>query len=164
MLALVRQEPSEVGPVSLNLVLEQAGNALRHKADKRGIQLVPQSLPGDAQARANAGELVQILINLIGNAIDASPAKGTVHYAAEVENNELLFSVTDHGCGIPKEQLDFIFEPFFTTKSPGMGTGLGLALVATLVESHGGTITVQSEPDVATTFVVRLPLDWSVRA
>ena len=164
MLALVRQEPSEVGPVSLNLVLEQAGNALRHKADKRGIQLVPQSLPGDAQARANAGELVQIFINLIGNAIDASPAKGTVHYAAEVENNELLFSVTDHGCGIPKEQLDFIFEPFFTTKSPGMGTGLGLALVATLVESHGGTITVQSEPDVATTFVVRLPLDWSVRA
>lgn len=164
MLALVRQEPSEVGPVSLNLVLEQAGNSLRHKAEKRSIQLVPQSIPGDAEARANAGELVQILINLIGNAIDASPPQSTVRYSAEIEHNDLLFSVTDQGCGIPKAQLDSIFEPFFTTKSPGMGTGLGLALVATLVESHGGSIAVNSEPNVATTFTVRLPLNWSARA
>jgi signal transduction histidine kinase len=69
---------------------------------------------------------------------------------------EVLLSVRDNGLGIPAEQMTHIFEPFYTTKSEG--TGLGLAISYGIVERHGGTIEVSSQPDQGTTFVVRLPV------
>jgi signal transduction histidine kinase len=71
----------------------------------------------------------------------------------------VVVQVQDTGAGIPKEDISRIFDPFFTTKAPGKGTGLGLATCFRIVDQHRGTIEVDSETEVGTTFTVRLPIE-----
>ncbi|KAF1052592.1 MAG: Sporulation kinase A [Stenotrophomonas maltophilia] len=96
---------------------------------------------GDAQ------RLAQVLINLLSNARDASPAGGAIRVRSEASENAVDLIVEDEGSGIPKSIIDRLFEPFFTTKDPGKGTGLGLALVYSIVEEHYGQITIDSPAD-----------------
>jgi two-component system NtrC family sensor kinase len=161
MLALVRQEPSTISKVSLGLVLDQAESALRHRAERRRVRLDREAPEQDAVLNVNAGELVQIILNLLANAVDASSPGGRVRLRAAVEGRMLVLEVVDEGPGIPEEDVDRIFEPFYTTKRPGEGTGLGLALVSTLVESRLGRISVRSQPGRGSTFRVTIPTDWS---
>jgi PAS domain S-box-containing protein len=114
----------------------------------------------------NIGELNQVLLNLIVNAAHAigesgkDAATGRIVISTEQARGEARISITDNGCGIPKENLEKIFDPFFTTKEVGRGTGQGLAIARSIVvEKHGGHIDVRSEPGVGTTFVLRLPID-----
>jgi signal transduction histidine kinase/CheY-like chemotaxis protein len=117
-------------------------------------------------------QLQQVLMNLCVNARDAMPGGGEL--AIEAENRELdeiyagmlkgatpgkyvLVTVSDTGEGIPPEIIDRIFDPFFTTKEHGQGTGLGLATVQGIVTSHGGFITVESQPGRGTSFKIYLP-------
>jgi signal transduction histidine kinase len=109
----------------------------------------------------HTGELVQMLVNLLANAVDASQSGGVVRTEARVADGELRVDVTDQGCGIPAEDQERVFEPFFTTKGPGAGTGLGLALVVVMAQSHGGHIDLTSEVGVGSTFTLRVPTDWS---
>ncbi|MCA8981553.1 MAG: HAMP domain-containing histidine kinase [Planctomycetes bacterium] len=160
MLALVRQEPSKLSSVSLKLILDQAETALAHRASQRDVKIVSRAPADDVQLHVNGGELVQVIVNLLSNAMDASPAGSEVALDASVEGAKLLLKVTDRGPGIPEADLDRIFEPFFTTKAPGEGTGLGLALVCTMVESHGGQVRVESAVGEGSEFTVRLPIDW----
>jgi signal transduction histidine kinase len=74
------------------------------------------------------------------------------------ETGWVLVRIEDTGCGIAESDLKRIFEPFFTTKDVGKGTGLGLSIAYDIVQKHGGEITVESQPGVKTTFVVRLPV------
>lgn len=121
---------------------------------------------------ANPTQLHQVLLNLCVNARDAMPGGGTL--TVRVANRALdetaaaaiaglqpgphvLFEVTDTGTGIPPEIVQNIWEPFFTTKAPGKGTGLGLATVRSIVESHRGGITLHTRPAHGTTFQVLLP-------
>ena len=104
--------------------------------------------------------LLQVLVNLLSNARDASPADSLVTITTKHHNTEVLISVTDEGSGISKEHLEQIFDPFFTTKEAGDGTGLGLSLVYSIVEDLGGYISVDSPVDAikgGTRFTVRLP-------
>lgn len=96
---------------------------------------------GDAQ------RLAQVLINLLSNARDASPPAGAIRVRTEASENTVDLIVEDEGSGIPKSIIDRLFEPFFTTKDPGKGTGLGLALVYSIVEEHYGQITIGSPAD-----------------
>ena len=160
MLSLVRQEPSELARVSLRLVLEQAESALRYRAEQRKVRLDYVPPEQDIELHVNAGELVQIVVNLLANALDASPPGAAVSLRAQVEGDQIVVTVRDQGSGIPEEHMDSIFEPFFTTKPPGEGTGLGLALVNTMVESHRGHVEVESEVGLGSQFQVRLPIDW----
>ncbi|SDI09092.1 sensor histidine kinase [Pseudomonas panipatensis] len=96
---------------------------------------------GDAQ------RLAQVLINLLSNARDASPPGGAIRVRTEASENTVDLIVEDEGSGIPKSIIDRLFEPFFTTKDPGKGTGLGLALVYSIVEEHYGQITIDSPAD-----------------
>jgi len=162
MLALVRQEPSTISRVSLGLVLDQAESALRHRAERRRVRLDREAPEQDAVLNVNPGELVQIVLNLLANAVDASSPGGRVRLRAAVEGPTLVLDIVDEGAGIPEDDIDRIFEPFYTTKRPGEGTGLGLALVSTLVESRLGRISVRSQPGRGSTFRVTLPTDWSV--
>jgi PAS domain S-box-containing protein len=114
-------------------------------------------------------ELCQVLINLIVNAahaIDAAKRQdrrvGTIRIETRADDNLVSIRVADNGCGIPKAALDKIFDPFFTTKEVGKGTGQGLALArATVVDKHGGYISVDSAPGIGTTFTILLPIEQS---
>src|SRR5690554_5150945 len=110
---------------------------------------------GDSQ------RLVQVLINLLGNARDASRSGDNVTIRTVQDEHQILLMVEDQGSGIEQELKDRLFEPFFTTKEPGAGTGLGLALVYSIIEEHYGQITVDSPIDEATQrgtrFIVTLP-------
>src|SRR5262249_35695588 len=97
-------------------------------------------------------------VNLITNAAQANPGKGTIAIAARVRGDRVRIEVKDDGPGIKPEHLARLFEPFFTTKEAGRGTGLGLALTHGIVEKHGGTIEGASEPGKGAVFTIELPL------
>ncbi len=105
--------------------------------------------------------LVQVLINLLGNARDASSDGDTITIRTVQDEHQVLLTVEDQGSGIDKSIKDRLFEPFFTTKEPGTGTGLGLALVYSIIEEHYGQITVDSPVDLTTMrgtrFTITLP-------
>ena len=102
-------------------------------------------------------QLGQVFLNFLVNAAHAIDKQGEVSITTRAEDGCVSISVTDTGCGIPQENLDRIFEPFFTTKEVGTGTGLGLAISYEIIQSHSGTIDVESEVGKGTTFTVRLP-------
>jgi signal transduction histidine kinase len=112
----------------------------------------------------NQNQLVQLLVNLIQNALQATADnaqrnKGrNIKVRLEPEGDHFVLSVRDNGIGIPKENLSKLFDPFFTTKPVGEGMGLGLSISHTIVKQHHGEISVNSEPGEFAEFVVRLPL------
>lgn len=105
----------------------------------------------------NAGELQQVLLNLINNALDATQRGAKIEIRTNRGSGSATISVSDSGGGIRPENLDRIFDPFFSTKQDGKGTGLGLSISMGLVRSHGGTIEVKSDPGKGSTFTVLLP-------
>ncbi|WP_227370404.1 ATP-binding protein [Halomonas sp. M20] len=100
--------------------------------------------PSGIQVTGDAQRLVQVLVNLIGNARDASQPGGLVVLAADIQDNWVRLSITDDGHGIDGSIRDHLFEPFVTTKAPGKGTGLGLPLVYSIVREHHGDIRIDS--------------------
>jgi PAS domain S-box-containing protein len=104
-----------------------------------------------------AGEIKQVVANLVANAIDATPVGGTVETFVQRFEDSVEIAVSDTGCGIPETNRKQIFEPFFTTKAD-VGTGLGLWVSKGIIEKHRGTIRVDHRQDQGTTFRVRLPL------
>ncbi len=117
---------------------------------------------GPALVVADRGQLEQVMVNLVTNARDAMPAGGMLRISTAIDQAEapergVVLTVSDTGRGMDQEQLRHIFEPFFTTKETGKGSGLGLALVARIVQGHQGTITVKSEPGAGTTFRLWFP-------
>jgi signal transduction histidine kinase len=98
----------------------------------------------NARILGDSQQLLQVLVNLINNARDASPAESTITVDCERIAASIQISVSDEGSGIPETIRDRVFEPFFTTKEPGEGTGLGLALVYSLVENLGGHIDIMN--------------------
>ncbi|TWC40278.1 two-component sensor kinase CbrA [Pseudomonas sp. SJZ079] len=101
----------------------------------------------DHWAEGDSQRLAQVLINLLSNARDASPPGAAIRVRSEASEHTVDLIVEDEGSGIPKAIIERLFEPFFTTKDPGKGTGLGLALVYSIVEEHYGQITIDSPVD-----------------
>lgn len=143
---------------------------LAPQAQKQGLDVRLEGSGGPALANLNEGQLQQALNNLIMNAIDASPAGGTITVTVGESRAErppngprdsrvdcLRLSVTDNGTGIPPDDLPHIFEPFFTTKDVGKGTGLGLSVTHGIVHDQGGWIEVDSEVGRGSRFSILLP-------
>jgi signal transduction histidine kinase len=105
----------------------------------------------------HAGQLQQVVLNLLTNALDATPAGGRVSVRTRATREQLTLEVSDTGHGIPAAHRKDIFEPFFSTKEPGHGTGLGLFIASQIVREHGGDIGLESEEGLGTTFRVTLP-------
>ncbi len=172
LLALSRIEQSEGAgnlPLETALIADVLAAAVTDcgpRARDRSIS-VETSCPADLVAEVNAPLLEQALINLIDNAIKYSDPGRTVRLSAGRfaapgrEPGDLAIRVRDEGCGIEQEHLPRLFERFYRvdkarSRKQG-GTGLGLAIVKHIVQAHGGTIGVESEPNVGTTFTIRLP-------
>lgn len=101
-------------------------------------------------------KLEQVFLNLLHNAKESIADEGCIHFSACRNNNSLTIQCKDSGCGISDEIIDYIFEPFKTYKDGG--TGLGLSLSKKIVESHGGSISVDSKVDEGSTFIIKLPI------
>ena len=134
--------------------LEDTLTILNHKLIGATVQRdYEEGLP---KIWANAGELNQVWTNLIDNAADALGGRGRIVVRAFRDADEVTVEIVDSGPGIPSGIRDRIFDPFFTTKEVGEGTGLGLDIVRRVVSSHGGLVSVDSQPE-RTCFTVRLP-------
>ncbi|OLU27101.1 ATPase [Pseudomonas sp. PA15(2017)] len=133
-------------PVCLAEVAQEAIGLLALNRRSVDVQFFNLCDPGH-RAGGDPQRLAQVLINLLSNARDASPEGGAIRVRSEASEHTVDLIVEDEGSGIPKGVMDRLFEPFFTTKDPGKGTGLGLALVYSIVEEHYGQITIDSPID-----------------
>jgi signal transduction histidine kinase len=104
----------------------------------------------------NADKMTRVFINLIKNAIDAMPEKGTLEITSRQTRDSVEIAFADTGTGIPEETMHKIFSPLFTTKAQGMG--FGLAICKRIIEAHGGTITVKTAVNKGTTLTITLPI------
>lgn len=135
---------------------------LRHKLQDR-IQIERQ-FEGPASLACYPGELNQVLMNVIANAIDAIDGCGKVIVSTRARGGDFLIVVRDTGKGIPDEIKSKVFEPFFTTKPVGSGTGLGLSISYGIMQAHGGSIEFSSQPGAGTEFTLTIPMDLKADA
>ena len=146
--------------VNLRTCAQEAVNLLSLQKEKNQVHYV-NNIPEEVVVLGDAQRLTQVFINLLANARDASPTNTDVSIFAVTTEKNVEVEVVDEGPGIPAEVQDRIFEPFFTTKDPGDGTGLGLAMVYSIIEDHRGSIDLISPADKVlqkgTKFVINLP-------
>ncbi len=163
LLDFSRQVPPRKTNVDLNKTVDRALNIVDHQFDVANIQVTRGLVDLLPPVRADANQILQVLINLLVNAAHAVESKkdGEIFVGTDLRTIDgkahIEIKVADNGCGIPSENLAKIFEPFFTTRETG-GTGLGLAVVWGIVNEHGGTISVDSKPNRGTTFTIHLPV------
>ncbi|ADW69529.1 sensor histidine kinase [Granulicella tundricola] len=128
--------------VDMGEITDAAVRVYQWKLAAKQIRLLKEIVP-DAKVRAHAGELLQVMSNLVVNAIDALPEKGTLRLRVRRCEAQVHLTIADDGHGIPEPMLAKVFDPFFTTKAD-RGTGLGLAISKAIVERHQGTIRSRS--------------------
>lgn len=148
--------------VDINRLIETSLTVSRNEW-KHHAQVEEDLCDGNPAVLAPQGALNQVLVNIIVNAGHAIAATGRsdgrIGIKTRVDGDKLCLEISDNGCGIPKHHLDKVFDPFFTTKEVGKGTGQGLSIAYdVIVKKLNGTLTVESEPDEGTTFVITLPL------
>jgi signal transduction histidine kinase len=155
-LRMARPQPSEMNRCSLVEELETVVTLVSRDAHDRGVTLRLEPFPDEAVVTANCEKLRQAFLNIVINALQATPAGGRAGIALLKVDSGYEISFCDSGTGIDADSLARIFEPFFTTKPDG--TGLGLAITRKIIEVHGGTISIASEAGKGTTVVVTLPI------
>jgi two-component system NtrC family sensor kinase len=157
LLNFSRTSPTELSNVDLPRVIREVLGLIEHQLQKARVE-VRLELPELAPAvRGNAGKLQQVFLNLFLNARDAMEDGGTLGVRITEDAGGAVVTVSDTGKGIAPEHLARIFDPFFTTKVAKKGTGLGLSVTYGIVQEHGGTIEVASEPGRGTEFRVTFP-------
>jgi two-component system, NtrC family, sensor kinase len=161
LLDTVRLGKIEIQRVPVEALIGRLLPLFDHVVRKRGISMTT-SIPADLRSAAgDPGRLQQVFINLLMNAVEATPPDGLISIKAWSSSNEgragVAVEVGDTGAGIAPDALGQIFEPFYTTKPVGEGTGLGLTISRDIIRDHGGTIVAQSHPGRGSAFVVWLP-------
>ena len=151
----VKSEKRET--VELDQIVERALQVMKHHPLFNRAQLDCESHDGAPAAVVEEDAIVQVLVALMINALDAMPEGGRLRLATGAREAEVWIEVGDTGGGIAPTDMPNIFEPFFTTKPLGRGTGLGLSICYGIVQSHGGRIEVDSEPNQGSRFTVLLP-------
>lgn len=153
--------------VQLKSCIDEAINLLKLQQQKPGLSLI-NKVSQETEAWGDSQRLIQVFVNLLSNARDASPNEGQVVVDAQKGNDQWLLRVTDQGPGVPDNIADRILEPFFTTKDPGEGTGLGLAMVYSIIEEHGGSIEIrniqQKETITGAQFIIKLPINLETQS
>lgn len=142
---------------ALDSVIKEALVNYQPEADKKGVRLELDWPPETPWVNIDPGLMYQVVNNLVKNSLDAMTGAGVISIKGNIEGEHLRLAVKDTGSGISPDTLEKIFDPFFTTKGSA-GTGLGMAIVKTIVEAHRGTIECQSELNKGTTVIMCLPL------
>lgn len=139
---------------------QEAINLLKLQKEKSQVNFINQ-LPESLVVAGDSQRLIQVFVNLLSNSQDACSEGANIVIDGSTEKGFVNISVTDDGPGIPPDIIEQVLEPFFTTKEPGEGTGLGLAMVYSIVEEHGGNIEIISPVDTVlqkgTKFAIKLP-------
>ncbi len=147
-----RNGEGEAVAVNLNLKMDEALKIARYAVTLQDVTVI-KHYAEDAMVTGNPDELLHVFVNLITNAVQAITKRGTLTLQTAVgPDGGITASVSDTGCGIPKEAFSKIFEPLYTTKPPGKGTGLGLYNVMAVISKMEGHICVESDVGVGTTF------------
>jgi two-component system sensor kinase FixL len=147
---------SQKKPLDLKRLIEEVLVLIDPLLQGQSVELVVDLEPGNATIEGDADQLKQVLLNLLQNAIDAMNGVGRLKLSSRKQASTIEVSIEDNGPGIPANVQERIFDPFFTTKADG--SGLGLAISRTIVQDHGGTLTMKSSPSRGTTFSIGLPL------
>ncbi|MGM0427764.1 MAG: sensor histidine kinase, partial [Thermodesulfobacteriota bacterium] len=142
---------------NLNRLAEECIEISAPVAEDHGVKIKTEFDPELPSQSLDEYRIKQVIMNLITNAIQASPPGKTVWVRTRKGKHEAALDLSDSGCGIKEEDQEKIFEPFFSTKKEG--TGLGLAIVKKIAEAHGGEISLYSNPEEGVTFSVRLPAE-----
>lgn len=158
MLGFARRMDTIRDKLPLNPIVNQSISFLETEAAHRSIGLRREFANPDLMVATDAGKLQQVILNIIDNAIDAVGQNGEVFISTSQEGGEAIITIMDSGGGVPTEYIDKIFDPFFSTKKPGEGTGLGLAVCYTLMESLGGRIELVNNPGKGAIFRLHLPI------
>ncbi|MBS2035199.1 response regulator [bacterium] len=157
LLAFSRKEVLKMRPIKLQKLLQDSLKMV-HRLIGEDIQLISHLNCPNAQVEGDNMRLQQVLLNLVVNARDAMPSGGKLTISLDYgQPDELVWTVSDTGCGMSKATAARIFEPFYTTKPLGEGTGLGLSTVHGIVSMHSGKISVSSRPGQGSTFTLSLP-------
>jgi signal transduction histidine kinase len=133
---------------SLKILKAQIGENIR----------IVKDLTFNPEIECNPGQLNQVFVNIIMNALQALKNGGILEIKSRKEADKLLITFSDNGDGIEPDVIDKIFDPFFTTKDINKGTGLGLSISYSIIQDHKGTLSVKSEPGAGTVFTIELPL------
>ncbi|SKB02164.1 two-component system, sensor histidine kinase PhcS [Prosthecobacter debontii] len=143
-------------PVSLNLAQAKASRLMAKQVGDAGA-ILQADIPDDFVALGDENHIIQILLNLLQNSLDAMEGQESpeITLRATRDGDDLLLSIRDNGSGIPEDHLQRIFDPFFTTKEVGQGMGLGLSLCYRMMQGMGGTITAASRAGMFTEFTLR---------
>ncbi|MFO7625405.1 MAG: sensor histidine kinase, partial [Anaerolineales bacterium] len=131
--------------------------AMRPQAEAQGVQIHVQAAPDLPQISVDPERMAQVLGNLVANALRYTPENGNIRLSARIEQGKTILEVQDSGEGIAPEDLPFIFNRFYRgskSRHPNGEAGLGLAIAKSLVEAHGGRISIQSQPGRGAKFTI----------
>jgi len=158
LLGFARRIDPSTESLPLNPIVDQAIAFLRNEASFRGITIERDFAEGDIRVATDVGQLQQVILNILDNAIDAVEQGGRVNVRTRLDENDFANIILhDNGNGIPEESLKHIFDPFYTTKKVGEGTGLGLSICYSIMESLGGSVSARNHPDGGAEFTITLP-------
>jgi two-component system NtrC family sensor kinase len=152
-----RLDEGELKTVDVHESIDAVLRFLTHKMKER-IQ-VEKRYGADGALACYAGQLNQVFMNVLANAVEAIKGEGKITVTTGREAGCFRIAIRDTGAGIPEAIRGRIFEPFFTTKPVGEGTGLGLAISYGIVQAHKGSIEVHSQEGQGTEVVIKIPLD-----
>ncbi len=154
--------PAENEKVYINDIINETVLSEKNTAEADGIRIELELMPENPIITAKKSDIIKIIDNLVSNAIRYNKENGKIYISTDINNEILLINIKDTGIGIPENDLSNIFAEFYRTenarKKVNYGTGLGLSLIKQLVENYNGSIKVQSEIEVGTTFSISFPL------
>jgi two-component system NtrC family sensor kinase len=161
LLLFAKQTQANVRHVHLNEVITLSTRIIDHSAKMKELDLIAELDTGDDDICCDPGTIQQILVSLIVNAMESSSQGSQIVVRTDYSSNDTVeIQVIDHGHGIAENDLPFIFDPFFSTKDTNSSLGLGLSAVYGIVQQHSGTIQVESQLTVGTTFTITLPREY----